>query len=60
MNLAAAEELYKKQSKGGRRSDRPVYTPGEDPGEFGRRVAEFVFEKYVKNSDNEVVAPKED
>ena len=36
-----------------RNPDLPVYVPGEDPGEFGRRVARQVFEKYVKNAEVE-------
>ena len=29
---------------------RPIYSPDEDPGEFGRRVARDMFKKHVATS----------
>ncbi len=49
MNTIADELMEKVRRREALLDGQPDYQPGDDPDEFGRRVARWVFEKYVVN-----------
>ena len=52
--------LRPRQPRVDRPQDRPIFTPGEDPVEFGRRAARELFKKYIKSPENKAYEPKHD
>ncbi|MCY4621600.1 MAG: hypothetical protein OXD34_07175 [bacterium] len=50
MNRWLEEEMHRVMIEKNRPPHRTVYTPGEDPEEFGRRAARDLWDRYIKDA----------